>query len=103
MLPFEFIVDGPPVSHQTRNPDRLRAWQLTVRTAAMQYWPTGLLPIATRLKLLNQEQYQTLQKGLQTRNLFVHGYKPKQSFSQLLNDLLLIVDQLMTHEEPAFH
>lgn len=51
MLPFEFIVDGPPVSHQTRNPERLRAWRTKVRNAAMQYWPTGLSPLTSWLKL----------------------------------------------------
>ena len=51
MLPFEFIVDGPPVSHQTHNPVRLRTWQMTVRAAAMQYWLVGLPPVASRLKL----------------------------------------------------
>ena len=41
MLPFEFIVDGPPVSHQTRHATRLHAWQQTVRTAAAQCWPAN--------------------------------------------------------------
>lgn len=51
MLPFEFIIDGPPVSHQTRNPERLRAWQFAVRVAAKQYWPVALPPLSTQLKL----------------------------------------------------
>lgn len=52
--------------------------------------------------LLTQGQYQTLQKGLQTRNLLAHGYKTRQSFVQLLNDLLLITEQLIVDEAPAF-
>lgn len=52
MLPFEFIISGPPVSHQTRNPERLRAWQLAVRTAAMQGWPVEVQPITSQIKLL---------------------------------------------------
>ena len=52
MLPFEFIVDGPPISHQTRNPERLRAWQFAARVAAKQYWPVALPPLSTRLKLI---------------------------------------------------
>lgn len=51
MLPCEFIINGPPVSHQTRNPERLRVWQLAVRAAATHYWPVGLLPITNPLKL----------------------------------------------------
>ncbi len=35
---FEFIVDGPPVSQQTRRRDRLRAWKITVRQEAEKYW-----------------------------------------------------------------
>lgn len=38
MLPFEFTVAGPPVSHQTRNKARLRAWQAMVRGAAAKRW-----------------------------------------------------------------
>jgi crossover junction endodeoxyribonuclease RusA len=50
MLPFEFIVGGPPVSHQTRNPDRLRAWQRTVREAAAQRWPADEPPVMVALR-----------------------------------------------------
>jgi Holliday junction resolvase RusA-like endonuclease len=50
MLPFEFIVDGPPVSHQTRRAERLRAWQQTVRNAAAQRWPAAAPPVTSRLK-----------------------------------------------------
>ena len=49
MLPFEFIVDGPPVSHQTRHAARLLAWQRTVRTAATQRWPANTPPVRVRL------------------------------------------------------
>lgn len=52
--------------------------------------------------LLNQEQYQMLQKGLQTRTLLVHGYKTKQIFAPLLHELLSIAEQLNTQEAPAF-
>jgi Holliday junction resolvase-like predicted endonuclease len=68
----------------------------------IQDTPLYLLKSLFTYGLLNQEQYQTLQKGFQTRNLLVHGYKTKQSFVQLLNDLLLVADQLVTHEAPAF-
>lgn len=45
MLPFEFIVDGSPVSQQTRRRSRLPQWRATVRAAAAQRWPTEDLPI----------------------------------------------------------
>jgi len=35
---FEFIVDGPPVSQQTRRRERLREWKITVRQEAEKYW-----------------------------------------------------------------
>lgn len=64
--------------------------------------PSYLLKSLFTYGLLNQEQYQKLQKGLQTRDLLVHGYKTKQSFAQLLNDLLLITEQLSVHNAPVF-
>ena len=44
MLPFEFIVDGPPVSQQTRRQERLRSWRATVRQEAERYWSIGEMP-----------------------------------------------------------
>ncbi|KJH73529.1 RusA family crossover junction endodeoxyribonuclease [Aliterella atlantica] len=41
MARFEFIVDGPPVSQQTRRRERLRAWKIVVRQEAEKYWSTG--------------------------------------------------------------
>jgi crossover junction endodeoxyribonuclease RusA len=41
---FEFIVDGPPVSQQTRRRERLRAWKTTVRQEAEKYWMPGQKP-----------------------------------------------------------
>jgi Holliday junction resolvase RusA-like endonuclease len=35
---FEFIVDGPPVSQQTRRRERLKEWKKTVRQEAEKYW-----------------------------------------------------------------
>ncbi|MBE9146088.1 RusA family crossover junction endodeoxyribonuclease [Planktothrix mougeotii LEGE 06226] len=37
-MKFEFIVDGPPVSQQTRRRERLREWKATVRQEAEKYW-----------------------------------------------------------------
>lgn len=45
MLPFEFVVDGPPVSQQTRRRARLPAWRAAVLEAAALRWPHGAVPI----------------------------------------------------------
>jgi Holliday junction resolvase RusA-like endonuclease len=52
MLPFEFVVDGPPMSYQTRNTARLRTWQQTVRAAAAQRWPSEASPVMDQLRLM---------------------------------------------------
>jgi len=46
MSPFEFIVDGPPLSHQTRSRAQLQRWIATVRREALAHWPTEQ-PLAT--------------------------------------------------------
>ena len=38
MLPFEFILPGRPVSNQTKDKTRLKAWQSKVRHVASQMW-----------------------------------------------------------------
>ena len=44
MLPFEFTIQGPPVSHQTRNKARLQQWKADVRAAA-QASTAGAAPV----------------------------------------------------------
>lgn len=51
MLPFEFILDGPPVSQQTRRRARLHEWKRKVREEAEKYWPSGELPHANQLMM----------------------------------------------------
>ena len=46
MLPFEFVVEGPPVSQQTRRRARRRAWVDELRRSAMSRWPPGEPPAA---------------------------------------------------------
>jgi crossover junction endodeoxyribonuclease RusA len=48
MLPFEFIVEGPPVSHQTHNRARLQEWREAVATAARNRWPADEKPVDER-------------------------------------------------------
>jgi Holliday junction resolvase RusA-like endonuclease len=37
-LPFEFVIDGPPVSQQARRRSRRDEWKLDVQNAAKQIW-----------------------------------------------------------------
>jgi Holliday junction resolvase RusA-like endonuclease len=48
--PFEFFVDRPPLSQQTRYPSRLREWKEYVRAEAAKLWPTQP-PVEISLKL----------------------------------------------------
>jgi Holliday junction resolvase RusA-like endonuclease len=45
MLPFEFVVEGPPVSQQTRRRDRLPPWRDAVRSAAALLWSADDAPV----------------------------------------------------------
>lgn len=45
MLPFEFTIQGPPVSNQTRNRARLQQWKTDVRTAAQALVAAGAAPV----------------------------------------------------------
>lgn len=49
MLPFEFIVEGPPVSLQTRNRTRLRTWKTKVKIAARKALGNGVQPIGDQV------------------------------------------------------
>jgi Holliday junction resolvase RusA-like endonuclease len=40
MFHFEFTIDGPPVSQQTRNKELRRQWTAKVRSVAAQSWPS---------------------------------------------------------------
>jgi Holliday junction resolvase RusA-like endonuclease len=51
MEPFEFIVDGPPVSQQTRRRERLHEWKRIIRAAAEAYWPVGRPPSTDELTI----------------------------------------------------
>jgi crossover junction endodeoxyribonuclease RusA len=52
MLPFEFVVDGPPVSQQANDPTRLPPWRAQVRAAAAERWPIADEPIAESIQIL---------------------------------------------------
>jgi crossover junction endodeoxyribonuclease RusA len=52
VLPFEFVIDGPPVSQQTRRRERVRQWRDEVRRVAEQQWPVGELPATGPIMLI---------------------------------------------------
>lgn len=45
----EFIVEGPPLSHQTRDKKKLRAWKNRIRRAARTYWNSQPLAIPLQI------------------------------------------------------
>ena len=51
MLPFEFIVIGVPVSHQTKNRARLQTWRTQVRNAAQALWPPEASPVTVQVRM----------------------------------------------------
>jgi len=58
MIPFDFIVEGPPVSQQTRNRARLQAWKQTVRQAAANYWPASDVASTEELSIIVTNFYE---------------------------------------------
>jgi crossover junction endodeoxyribonuclease RusA len=52
MLPLEFVVIGTPISHQSHNKPRLRAWQQSVRQVAEAVITEGTTPVQTDCLLL---------------------------------------------------
>jgi hypothetical protein len=50
MLLLEFVVAGPPVSHQASDKTNLRKWQATVRAEAAKAWTRA--PLTRNLKFL---------------------------------------------------
>ena len=51
MIPFEFMIDGPPVSLQTKKRQKLQAWKNRVGSAAQAQWPVGTPPVTHEVSL----------------------------------------------------
>lgn len=51
MIPFEFTLEGPPVSAQTKNRHRLQTWKERVRRAAEAMWPVETPPVSHEVSL----------------------------------------------------
>ena len=50
-FPFEFVIDGPPVSQQARRRELVREWRQNVRNVAERYWQNGNAPIPESIML----------------------------------------------------
>jgi crossover junction endodeoxyribonuclease RusA len=51
LLPFEFIVEGIPVSHQTKNRPALKKWKTKVETEARKFWSPKDPPTSQSVEL----------------------------------------------------
>jgi len=58
MLPFEFTIQGPPVSNQTRNRARLQQWKGDVQAAAKARVPVGVVPVGNAVLFTVTYYYQ---------------------------------------------
>jgi Holliday junction resolvase RusA-like endonuclease len=68
MLPFEFTVPGPPVSHQSRNKAKLEVWRRFVRAAAASRWGTRS-PLPGPLKVTVSYYHEGLAVRIDNDNL----------------------------------
>jgi len=89
MLPFEFTVDGPLISHQARPKSRVKSWQQFVRDAAAGRWPSETAPVTARLKFTVTYYHDGVSVRLDNDNLV----KPIQD---ALNDLVYQDDRQIT-------
>ncbi len=89
MLPFEFIVAGPPVSHQTHNRARLEEWRSAVRQQALVRWPPGDIPNNTAVQITITYYHDGPAVRMDNDNLA----KPIQD---ALNGLVYLDDRLIT-------
>jgi len=51
MFPIEFTFEGPPLSLQSKNKARKRAYKQTIETAARQVLQAGFVPLADALEI----------------------------------------------------
>lgn len=58
MLPFEFIIEGPPVSLQTKNRARLRQWKTDVANAARLKIPANTAPVQGEVEIKITNYYE---------------------------------------------
>jgi hypothetical protein len=66
-----------------------------------QHNPSQLTKSLFTYGVLDKEQYQILQQGLQARNTVVHGYKEQRSLASTLEQVLNVADQLIRRDIPS--
>jgi crossover junction endodeoxyribonuclease RusA len=69
VIPFEFIVDCPPVSFQTKNRGRYRNWQMEIQREANRYWVTGDPPCHEQLKMIVTYFYEDVLPDIDSDNI----------------------------------
>jgi len=89
LLPFEFVIQGPPVSAQAQDRRRLEAWKRLVRQAAQARWPKRRKPVASAVQLSVSYFHDRVTIRLDNDNLV----KPIQD---ALNGLVYEDDRLIT-------
>ena len=57
MNQFEFVVEGPPVSQQTRRRARYHEWKSFVAERARSAWPAGELPWSSEIEIVITHLY----------------------------------------------
>lgn len=58
MLPFDFVIEGPPVSHQSRNQLNLSAWRRHVTNRAFAAWDgTDPVTVGVSLEVIYLQHY----------------------------------------------
>jgi hypothetical protein len=66
-----------------------------------QHNPSQLTKSLFTYGVLDKEQYQILQHGLQARNTVVHGYKEQRWHASTLEQVLHVADQLVRRDIPS--
>lgn len=87
MALFEFTIEGPPLSHQTRDKKKLRAWKSKVQRAARAFWHGP--PLAIPLKIAVAYYHEGMAVSIDNDNLL----KPIQD---ALSNLIYADDRWIT-------
>lgn len=58
MLPIEFTFEGPPLSFQSKNKTRKRAYKARIEAAARNVLPAGFVPIADEVNIVITYYYE---------------------------------------------
>ena len=53
MPSVEFIVEGPPISHQTKNRKSLQVWKNSVRAEAAKVWKQPPMKVLVQCTIIN--------------------------------------------------